>query len=96
MTEQTVTRSYLAENIFKKIGITYQESAQIVEAILSEIKIAVKKDKEAKIAAFGSFYVKKKNERVGRNPKTKKEAIISSRQVVSFYASNLLKQRINK
>ena len=96
MTEQTVTRSYLAENIFKKIGITHQESAQIVDAILNEIKVAVKKDSETKIAAFGSFYVKKKNERVGRNPKTKKEAVISSRKVVSFYASNLLKQVINK
>ena len=58
--------------------------------------INLKKDEIIKISNFGNFKVKMKNERIGRNPKTKQTAKISARKVVSFKASKILKSRINK
>jgi integration host factor subunit alpha len=95
MTE-TITRSYLAESVYKKVGISLTESAEIVDTVFDEIIKAINDSDEVKIAAFGSFYTRSKSKRIGRNPKTKKEAIIEPRKVVSFYASNILKKRINK
>jgi integration host factor subunit alpha len=92
----TITRSYLAESVYKKVGISFLESADMVDSVFAEIISAIKKEEEVKIASFGSFYVRSKKQRLGRNPKTKKEAVITPRKVVSFYASNMLKKRINK
>ena len=95
MNDQTVTRAYLMESINVKLGYSRAEAADFIDTILDELNKGLKKDNIAKISSFGTFQVKQKKPRIGRNPKTKKEAPISARKVVSFYASNLLKQQIN-
>jgi integration host factor subunit alpha len=95
MQEDTVTRAYLTDSIYKKLGFSRAECADLVDAVLDEVNKGLIKDGEVKISAFGSFKVRQKKQRIGRNPKTKAEVPISARKVVSFYVSNLLKKRIN-
>ncbi len=92
----TVTRAYLAEVLYKKFGYSRAESADIVDAVIEEIIIGMESEDEVKISSFGTFKVKSKKERIGRNPKTKKEVPVTARKVASFYVSNLLKKRINQ
>lgn len=96
MKDKTVTRAYLADVIYNKMGYSRAEAADIVDAVIDEIVSCVEKVGVVKLSSFGTFKVRKKRERVGRNPKTKIEVPISARRVVSFYASNLLKKKINK
>lgn len=91
----TVTRSILAKEIYKQTGISAAESSELVDEILEEMITALESDENLKISSFGSFRVNKKNERIGRNPKTQEEAVISARKVVTFYASNILKDKMN-
>ena len=91
----TVTRAYLAESLYKKFGFSRAESSDLVDAVIEEIIQGIKNEDEVKISSFGTFKVKKKKERVGRNPKTKEEVPVTARKVVSFYVSNILKKRIN-
>ncbi len=95
MTEQTLTRADLAEAVCNKIGLSRQESADLIEQVLEEICQALIEDESVKISSFGSLTVRAKAERVGRNPKTGVEAAISPRKVLSFKASQLLKDKIN-
>ena len=95
MKDQTVTRAYLMEGVHKKLGYSRAEAGEIIDALLEEINKGLHREKEVKISSFGTFQVRMKKPRIGRNPKTKKEAQIHARNVVSFYASNLLKKRIN-
>ena len=94
MGARTLTRADLAEAVFKKIGLSRTESAQLVEMVLEEVCSTIAKGETVKISSFGSFLVRKKNERVGRNPKTGEEVPISPRQVTVFKPSNVLKERI--
>lgn len=91
----TVTRSLLAKEIYKQTGISAAESSDLVDEILEEMILALENDGILKISSFGSFRVNQKSERIGRNPKTQEEAIISARKVVTFYASNILKDTMN-
>lgn len=93
--EETVTRAYLTESIYKKLGFSRAECSDLVDAVLEEVNTALVENSEVKISSFGTFRVKSKKARVGRNPKTKKEVPITARKVVSFYVSNILKKRIN-
>jgi integration host factor subunit alpha len=92
----TVTRAYLAEAIYNKFGYSRAESSDVVDAVIEEIIVGLEKEDEVKISSFGTFKIKKKNERVGRNPKTKKEVPITARKVASFYVSKILKKKINE
>jgi integration host factor subunit alpha len=96
MSDDVVTRSYLAEQITKEIGISTSEANDVIDTIFEEICITLEKEGEVKLPKFGCFSVNEKKERVGRNPKTKEEAIISARKVVSFYQSNHLKHSLRK
>lgn len=93
--KNTVTRAYLANVIYREIGISFAESSELVDSLFEELIQALENEEVVKISSFGSFHILHKKERIGRNPKTKKEATILPRKVVSFYASNLLKKRIN-
>ncbi len=93
--EQTVTRSYLMEKIHRKLGYSRSEAAGFIDVVVDEVNQGLKRDGEVKISSFGTLLVRHKKTRIGRNPKTKKEVPISARKVVSFYASNLLKKKIN-
>lgn len=91
-----ITRSHLANKLHKSIGYSKTDSTNLVNSVFEEIKQSLKNDEEVKITSFGTFKCRKKKERVGRNPKTKEEVVVSARNVVNFYASNLLKDNINQ
>ncbi len=95
MANQTLTRADLAEAVYKQVGLSRTESADLVEFILGEIADAVERGENVKLSSFGSFIVRSKGARVGRNPKTGVEVAITPRRVMVFKASNVLKARIN-
>jgi len=96
MTTKTVTRADLAEAVYTSVGLSRTESAELVERVLELITDALVEGEHVKLSSFGSFHVRSKNERIGRNPKTGEEVPILPRQVLVFKPSNVLKSRINK
>lgn len=90
----TLTRADLAETINRKMGFSRAESLDMVEGILAHMCDALSDGENVKISGFGSFVLRDKKERVGRNPKTGVEVPITSRRVLTFRASQLLKDRI--
>lgn len=95
MAGRTVTRAHLSEAVYQEVGLSRNESAELVESLLREISDALTKGDSVKISSFGSFSVREKGQRVGRNPKTGEEVPILPRRVLVFRASNVLKNRIN-
>ncbi|GFO82075.1 integration host factor subunit alpha [Methyloceanibacter sp.] len=93
---KTLTRADLAEAVFQKVGLPRNESAEIVELVLREIVSSLERGDAVKLSSFGSFGIREKGERVGRNPKTGQEVPITPRRVLVFRASNIMKQRINE
>ena len=89
-----MTRADLAEAVYRKVGLSRTESAQIVEMVLQEVCDAIVRGETVKLSSFATFQVRHKNERVGRNPKTGEEVPILPRRVMTFKASNVLKNRI--
>ncbi len=94
MGNNTVTRADLAEAVYEEVGLSRNESSELVEAVLDEISDALVSGDNVKLSSFGSFSVREKGERIGRNPKTGEEVPISSRKVLVFRASHVLKDRI--
>lgn len=94
MSNSTLTRADLAEAVYLKVGLSRAESAALVEMVIDEICDAVVRGETVKLSSFATFHVREKSERIGRNPKTGEEVPISPRRVVSFKASNILKQRV--
>jgi integration host factor subunit alpha len=95
MADETVTRADLSEAVYQEVGLSRNESAELVESVLSEISDKLTRGEAVKISSFGSFSVRQKGQRVGRNPKTGEEVPILPRKVLVFRASNVLKNRIN-
>ena len=95
MAGQTVTRADLCEAVYQKIGLSRTESSKLVETVLDEICDAVARGENVKLSSFGSFVVRDKGERIGRNPKTGVEVPIEPRRVMVFKPSNVMKARIN-
>src|SRR5439155_20116271 len=93
--DKTVTRADLCEAVYQKVGLSRTESAMLVELVLKEITDCLERGETVKLSSFGSFVVRKKGQRIGRNPKTGKEVPISPRRVMVFKPSAILKQRIN-
>jgi len=91
----TVTRAQLSEAVYQEVGLSRNESADLVESVLGEISDALARGEMVKISSFGSFGVRHKGKRVGRNPKTGKEVPIEPREVLVFRASHVLKEQIN-
>ena len=94
MTE-TLTRAGIAEQVQKTLGFSFSESNEMVDSLVNEMCASLEKYGSLKISSFGTFTVKQKSQRIGRNPKTKEEAVISPRKVVSFYSSNILTDIVN-
>lgn len=92
----TITRADLAESVYEHIGLSRKESEGLVESVLDGISDALVREGQAKISSFGSFIVKQKKARVGRNPKSGVEVMIEPRKVVSFKPSHILKDKMNK
>jgi integration host factor subunit alpha len=96
MAENTITRAHLSEAVYQEVGLSRNESADLVESVLNEVAESLAKGDTVKISSFGSFSVRQKGQRVGRNPKTGEEVPIQPRRVLVFRASNVLKSRINE
>ena len=92
---RTVTRADLAEAVYRRLGLSRTESAAMVEMVLQEICDAIVAGESVKLSSFGSFLVRDKGLRVGRNPKTGREVPIPPRRVTVFKPSNIMKERIN-
>ena len=95
MAGKTVTRAQLSESVYQEVGLSRNESADLVESVLKEIGASLTKGETVKISSFGSFYVREKGQRIGRNPKTGDEVPILPRRVLVFRPSHVLKDRIN-
>jgi integration host factor subunit alpha len=93
---KTITRADLCEAVYQKVGLSRTESADLVEMVLDEISDCLVKGESVKLSSFGSFLVRSKGERIGRNPKTGEEVPILPRRVMVFKPSNVLKQKINE
>ena len=90
----TLTMAEIAEAIHRKLGLSRSESLAMVEAILQHMTQALSDGENVKISGFGTFLLRDKGERVGRNPKTGVEVPITPRRVMTFRASQMLKDRI--
>jgi integration host factor subunit alpha len=91
----TITRAQLAEAIYMQVGLSRNESAALLEDVLNRISATLQAGEAVKLSAFGTFAVRQKAQRIGRNPKTGVEVPITPRRVLSFRASQVLKARIN-
>ena len=92
---KTLTRADLAEAVFEKVNLPRNEAAELVESVLKQIVYALERGEPIKLSSFGSFGLRQKSERVGRNPKTGEIVPITPRRVIVFKASNIMKDRIN-
>ncbi|MBP5855782.1 integration host factor subunit alpha [Marivibrio halodurans] len=96
MAGKTMTRAELAEAVYQEVGLSRNDSAALVETVLGEVSDALVDGETVKISSFGSFSVRQKGQRIGRNPKTGEEVPILPRRVLVFRPSHVLKDRINK
>ncbi len=96
MASKTLTRADLCEAVYQKVGLSRTESSTLVESVLDEICQSVVNGDSVKLSSFGSFLVRSKSERIGRNPKTGEEVPILPRRVMVFKPSNVLKQAVIK
>ncbi|SCA55135.1 Integration host factor subunit alpha [Candidatus Terasakiella magnetica] len=96
MSEKTITRAQLTEAVYQEVGLSRNESADLLESVLDMIADTLANDETVKISSFGSFSVRSKGERIGRNPKTGEEVPILPRKVLVFRPSQVLKARINE
>jgi len=95
MPNRTITRAQLSEAVYQEVGLSRNESADLLESVLSMITDALARDETVKISSFGSFSVRKKGQRIGRNPKTGEEVPILPRKVLVFRPSQVMKARVN-
>jgi integration host factor subunit alpha len=94
MGEKTLTRMDLSEAVFREVGLSRNDSAQLVESVLQHVSDALTEGETVKISSFGTFSIRDKTARVGRNPKTGDEVPISPRRVLTFRPSHLMKERV--
>lgn len=92
---KTLTRADLSNAVYREIGLSLSESTELVDAVIEEVSKALEKGEVVKLSSFGTFKLRSKKQRVGRNPKTGVEVPISPRTVLSFNASNILKNKVN-
>jgi integration host factor subunit alpha len=95
MVGKTLTRADLADAVVQKVGLPRNESHELVELVLDEIALSLARGETVKLSSFGSFGVRQKGQRIGRNPKTGEEVPITPRRVLVFRPSNIMKDRIN-
>jgi len=95
MSGKTLTRMDLSEAVFREVGLSRNESADLVESVLDNISSALVKGENVKVSSFGTFSIRDKTERIGRNPKTGEEVPILPRRVLTFRPSHLMKERVS-
>ncbi|WP_204114058.1 integration host factor subunit alpha [Shimia biformata] len=94
MSQKTLTRMDLSEAVFREVGLSRNDSAELVEDVLAHISDALVRGEQVKISSFGTFSVRDKAARIGRNPKTGEEVPINPRRVLTFRPSHLMKDRV--
>ncbi len=90
-----MTKADIIENIYEKVGISKKETAKVIHVIFDTIKESLENEESVKVARFGTFSVRRKRARRGRNPQTDEEITITARKVITFKASNVLKDLVN-
>lgn len=95
MSSTTLTRMDLGEAVFREVGLSRNESSDLVESVLGHVADALTDGESVKISSFGTFSVRAKNARMGRNPKTGEEVPIDPRHVLTFRPSHLMKERVD-
>jgi integration host factor subunit alpha len=95
MSGRTVTRADLCEAVYQKVGLSRTESAELVEMFIEIMSNRIVAGEAVKLSSFGSFIVRSKGQRIGRNPKTGEEVPINPRKVLVFRASHVLKDKVN-
>lgn len=96
MVGQTITRAHLGEAVYQEVGLSRNESADLLEMVLDLMSDALVRGESVKISSFGSFSSRQKGQRIGRNPKTGEEVPILPRTVLVFRPSQVLKSRVNE
>ena len=96
MAVETVTRAHLGEAVYQEVGLSRNESTDLLETVLSLMTASLVEGETVKISSFGSFSVRQKGQRIGRNPKTGQEVPILPRKVLVFRPSQVLKSQINR
>lgn len=96
MSDKTLTRADLVEAVVENVGLPRHEAAELVETVLQELSSTLASGEAVKLSSFGSFGIREKRQRIGRNPKTGKEVPITPRRVLVFRASNIMKKRIDE
>jgi integration host factor subunit alpha len=91
----TITRAHIAEMIYTQVGLSRNESADLLESVLDRIASRLENGESVKISGFGTFSVRQKGRRIGRNPKTGEEVPILPRRVLVFRPSHVLKAQVN-
>jgi len=92
----TTTRQSLTDLVYKELGISRAVASNFIDDIFDLISFELEKKNKVKIANFGTFNIREKKQRIGRNPKTKEDKVISGRTVITFKPSKILKNKINK
>ena len=93
---KTITRYDIAETLYQEVGLSRKVSGEILDMILEEISQELSKGNSVKISSFGTFLVRNKRPRIGRNPKTGVDAEISARRVISFKPSQIMRKSVNE
>ena len=96
MADRTLTRAHLSEVVYEEVGLSRNESNELVESVLNKISSTLVKGETVKVSSFGTFSVRSKGQRIGRNPKTGKEVPILPRRVLVFRPSQILKDKVNQ
>ncbi len=93
---KTMTKADLVEMLFNRMGMNKREAKFMVDAFFDEIRVALESGRAVKLSGFGNFQLRDKSQRPGRNPKTGEEIAITARRVVTFHASQKLKEAVAK
>lgn len=96
MTTTTLTRADIVDSLAREVDLPRNLAADFLESVLETIIVALNEEELVKISSFGSFNVRKKARRIGRNPRTKKEAVITPRRALSFKSSQYLREKIQR
>ena len=96
MADRTLTRAHLSEAVYEEVGLSRNESTELVESVLNKISSTLVSGETVKVSSFGTFSVRSKGQRIGRNPKTGKEVPILPRRVLVFRPSQILKDKVNQ
>lgn len=96
MTQPTLTRADIVDSLVREVNFSRYQAIDFLEATIESVSLALAEEGLVKLSSFGSFNVRRKAKRVGRNPKTGKEAVITPRSVISFTPSSYLREKVQR